>query len=258
MKRLFTLIALLGVMLGAAAQTENVYVWKNGVYTAFPINEVDSITFTLPSTPEDEPNDFPDAGEGVAVDLGLPSGTLWADRNVGADSPEGYGDYFAWGETEPKSTYNWDTYKWCNGSSNTMTKYCTESFYGYNYFTDSKTTLEPSDDAATANWGEKWCMPTKSQLSELLSKCTWAWTTQNGVKGYKVTGPNGNYIFLPAAGYRHSSLLDDAGSYGCYWPSSLGEGGDANYSYCLYYGSDDLGLYVNLRYCGHTVRAVVR
>ena len=244
-------------MLGAAAQTENVYVWKNGVYTAFPINEVDSITFTLPSTPEDEPNDFPDAGEGVAVDLGLPSGTLWADRNVGADSPEDYGDYFAWGETKPKDYYNWDTYKWCNGSYDTMTKYCTNRSYGYNSFTDGKTTLESTDDAATANWGEKWCMPTRDQLSELKSKCTWTWTTQNGVKGYKVTGLNGKSIFLPTAGCRYDSELYYAGSNGSYWLSSLSEY-DPDDSYCLFFDSAGHYLYGNGRCSGQTVRAVVR
>ena len=87
------------------------------------------------------------------VDLGLPSGTLWATCNVGASSPEGYGDYFAWGETEPKDYYDWSTYKWCNGNEVTLTKYCTDSFFGYNGFTDGKTELDPEDDAAYVNWG---------------------------------------------------------------------------------------------------------
>ena len=180
-----------------------------------------------------------------------------ADRNVGADSPEDYGDYFAWGEIQPKSTYNWSTYKWCNGDYDELTKYCTYSSYGYNGFTDGKTILEPSDDAATANWGEKWCMPTYDQLSELRSECTWTWTTQNGVKGYKVTGPNGNSIFLPAAGYRYYSNLYCAGSNGLYWSSSLYES-NPNYAYCLYFSSGSRSLYYYYRYYGHTVRAVVR
>lgn len=192
-----------------------------------------------------------------AVNLGLPSGTLWADRNIGADSPEDYGAYFAWGETKPKGEYDWSIYKWCNGSYNTMTKYCTNSSYGYNNFTDSKTTLEPADDAATANWGEKWCMPTYDQLSELKSKCTWAWTTQNGVKGYKVTGLNGNSIFLPAAGYRRDSGLAYAGSIGSYWSSSLREY-YPNYSYDLDFDSGSHGLDYGSRCYGRTVRAVVR
>ena len=110
---------------------------------------------------EPEP-DIDDTLDGHAyVDLGLPSGTLWATCNVGASSPEEYGDYFAWGETEPKNDYNWSTYKYCKGSSTTMTKYCTSSSYGT---VDNKTELEPSDDAATVNWGSNWQMPSLEQL----------------------------------------------------------------------------------------------
>ena len=97
------------------------------------------------------------------VDLGLPSGTLWATCNVGAETPEGYGDYFAWGETELKTTYNLSTYKYTNGSYDQLTKYCSNSSYGYNGFTDTLTVLLPEDDAATANWGDGWCMPTADQ-----------------------------------------------------------------------------------------------
>ena len=98
------------------------------------------------------------------VDLGLPSGTLWATMNVGASSPEGYGDNFAWGETAPKNVYNWSTYQWCMGSYDTFTKYCNISSYGYNGFTDNKLELDPEDDAATANWGPEWCMPSQEQI----------------------------------------------------------------------------------------------
>ncbi len=155
------------------------------------------------------------------VDLGLPSGLKWATCNVGANSPEEYGDYFAWGEVEPKTTYNWSTYKYCAGSITTMTKYCSKSGYGKDGFTDSKTVLDPEDDAAIANWGGAWRMPTTEEQDELREKCTWTWTTQNGVNGYKVTGPNGNSIFLPAAGYMYDSSLYNAGSLGFYWSSSL-------------------------------------
>ena len=161
-------------------------------------------------------------GEGIEngymyVDLGL--SVKWATCNVGANSPEGYGDYFAWGETSTKSTYNWSTYKWCNGSSSTLTKYNTRSSYGT---VDNKTQLELSDDAVRANWGGSWRMPTDAELTELREQCTWTWTNQNGVNGYKVTSKsNGNSIFFPAAGYRDDSLLYDAGSNGYYWSSSL-------------------------------------
>ena len=151
------------------------------------------------------------------VDLGL--SVKWATCNVGASKPEEYGDYFAWGETTTKSTYDWSTYKYCNGSSSTLTKYNTDSYYGT---VDNKTQLDLSDDAARANWGGAWRMPTDAELTELLEQCTWTWTTQNGIKGYKVTSKsNGNSIFLPAAGYHRGSSLAFAGSDGYYWSSSL-------------------------------------
>lgn len=179
-----------------------------------------------------------DKGKGGAengheyVDLGL--SVKWATCNVGATSPEEYGDYFAWGETKPKTTYDLITYKYCNGSYETMTKYCTSSTYGT---VDNKTTLELEDDAARVNWGGKWRMPTKAEQDELrdTSNCTWTWTTQNGVKGYKVTSKvNGNSIFLPAAGYRYDDYLINAGSNGSYWSSSLNTSGSGNAYYLLF------------------------
>ena len=147
------------------------------------------------------------------VDLGLPSGTLWATCNVGANSPEEYGDYFAWGETETKTDYSWDTYKFTTDGGSTFTKY-TE--------TDGKTTLDPEDDAAAVNWGGKWRMPTDDEWTELRENCTWTWTSLNGVNGYEVTSKtNGNSIFLPAAGRRNNDNLDKAGNDGRYWSSSL-------------------------------------
>jgi hypothetical protein len=147
------------------------------------------------------------------VDLGLPSGTLWATCNVGANTPEGYGNYYAWGETTNKETYNWDNYRYYDGSN--LTKYTGS---------DGLTTLQSSDDAATANWGAGWRMPTYDEMNELINNCTVTWTTQNGVNGRLFTGPNGNSIFLPAAGWRHNSALNDDGSYGLYWSSSLFNG----------------------------------
>ena len=170
------------------------------------------------------------------VDLGLPSGLLWATCNVGANAPEEYGDYFAWGETTPKDTYNWSTYQYCNGSYNTLTKYCNNSSYGYNGFTDNLTTLLPEDDAATANWGEGWRMPTKAEFEELYNHTTVTWTTQNGVNGRLFTASNGNSLFLPAAGYRGSSSLYYAGSYGDYWSSSLYTD-YPDYAWSLFFGS---------------------
>jgi hypothetical protein len=159
------------------------------------------------------------------VDLGLPSGTLWATCNVGADTPEGYGNYFAWGETQPKNYYEWSTYNYSYGSHTTITKYCYNSNYGYNGFTDNLTTLESSDDAATANWGTGWRMPTEADWRELMNNTTCTWTTQNGVNGRLFTAANGNSIFIPAAGCRYGNGLNYAGSRGYYRTSSL----DMNY-----------------------------
>jgi hypothetical protein len=189
-----------------------------------------------------------------AVDLGLPSGTLWADRNVGADSPEAYGDYFAWGETEPKDYYFWDTYQWCNGSDDTLTKYCTNSSYGTE---DGKNVLDLEDDAAYVNMGSEWRMPTPTEVKELINNCTWTWTTQNGVYGRKVTGPNSNSIFLPAAGYRYYGSLGSAGSDGHYWSSSLYES-RPYIAYYLGFYSANYNWYGITRCDGESVRAVVR
>ena len=189
------------------------------------------------------------------VDLGLPSGIKWATCNVGATTPEEYGDYFAWGETQPKDNYYWDSYKYCNGSYDTMTKYCTYSYYGT---VDNKTTLELTDDAAHVNWGGKWRMPTKAEQDELRSSsnCTWTWTTQNGVNGYKVTSKkNGNSIFLPAAGCRSYDNLSGAGSYGFYWSSSLGTS-DGYFAYRVSFGSSYVDWYGYNRCNGQSVRAV--
>ena len=188
------------------------------------------------------------------VDLGL--SVKWATCNVGATKSEDYGDYFAWGETQPKSTYNWSTYKWCNGSYNTLTKYCTNSDYG-TY--DGKSTLELADDAARANWGGSWRMPTKEEQDELRDNCKWECTTQNGVKGYKVTsnkkGYTKNSIFLPAAGCRDGSSLDDVGSCGRCWSNSLNTDNPSG-AYYLYFNSYGVGWDYYGRCYGRSVRPV--
>ena len=195
----------------------------------------------------------------VWVDLGLPSGLKWATCNVGAEKPEDYGNYYAWGEVLPKENYSWITYKYANGTSwgnPKLTKYCNDARYGDNGFTDNKTTLEPEDDAAYVNWGGSWRMPTDAEWGELQANCTWTWTTQNGVNGYQVTSKtNSNSIFLPAAGYRDDTVLSRVGSYGYYWSSSLLEN-DPSYARCLYFGSDDVGRYSDFRYYGLSVRPV--
>ena len=189
------------------------------------------------------------------VDLGLPSGLLWATCNVGSTTPEGYGDYFAWGETTPKETYNWSTYRYCNGDYNKLTKYCNNAEYGNDGFTDALTTLEASDDAATANWGSGWRMPTQTELNELKNSCTVTWVTYNGVNGRLFTGPNGNSIFLPAAGYRNGSSFYYVGSLGTYWSSSL-DTDDPYYAWGLHFDSGNYSMYDLIRNYGHSVRPV--
>ena len=188
------------------------------------------------------------------VDLGLPSGIKWATCNVDATAPEEYGGYYAWGETEEKEDYSWETYKWYNGSETTITKYCTDSDYG---IVDNKTTLDPEDDVAHVKWGGDWRMPTSAEQEELLNKCTWTWTEQNGVNGNRVTGPNGNSIFLPAAGNRYGTGLDYSGSSGDYWSSSLRES-RSNDACGLYFTSGRYDWYCNSRNYGLSVRPVCK
>ena len=167
------------------------------------------------------------------VDLGL--SVKWASCNVGASSPEDYGDYFAWGEIETKSTY---------ASSNSVTYSVSINDFSGN----------AGYDAATANWGGSWRMPTYTEIDELLDKCTWTWTTLNDVNGYEVTGTNGNSIFLPAAGYCKNSSLNAVGSYGYYWSSTPSSG--TNLAYCLYINSANAGIFSNSRYAGQSIRPV--
>ena len=169
-----------------------------------------------------------------AIDLGLPSGIKWATCNVGATKPEEYGGYYAWGETEEKEIYNWSTYKWSNGSDTIMTKYCTNSGYAT---VDNKTNLDLEDDVANVKWGGSWRMPTKAELDELLNNCIWSKSTLNNVNGYIVTGPNGNSIFLPAAGVCYDADLNFSGTRGHYWLSSLYDDNSSNYAYGFYFRS---------------------
>ena len=278
--------ALLMVSFSALAQIKMYLYFNDGTRVEYIASRVDSIKF---DSPIDEPDDSdkpgeeekpdgpvgpkpdpntPNANGHEYVDLGLPSGLLWATCNVGADSPEDYGDYFAWGETEPKSIYNWSTYKWMTDGMSSWTGVNKYTFadgqtsgvwYNSNgeFIGDNKTILELSDDAANANWGSDWRMPTKEEQDELRNNCTWTWSMKNGIKGYSVTGPNGNSIFLPAAGCRYGSDLYNAGFYGYYWSSSLGAGYSDD-AYYLGFNSDYVDWYYLNRYYGLSVRAVLR
>ena len=186
------------------------------------------------------------------VDLGL--SVLWATTNVGAEDPEQYGDYYAWGETETKDFYGWSTYKWCDGTENTLTKYCTNPKLGVDSFTDGLTTLLPEDDAAHVHWGAMWRMATKSEFQELINNCSWETTTLNGVKGYRVTSTIPGYtdrsIFLPLAGYHNHDLgASNVGTSVRYWSSS----GSNTSASDLYMAT----LEGNTRRIGMTIRPVL-
>lgn len=189
------------------------------------------------------------------VDLGLPSGLLWADRNVGAQSPEDYGNYYAWGETSPKEVYDWSTYAYGN-DYDALTKYCNMSDFGLNGFTDNLTTLEASDDAATVNLGGNARTPRDYEWRELMDNTTATWTTRNGVYGRLFTASNGKSIFLPAAGCRLGSNLEDAGEFGLYWSSSL-KTDFPNDAWDFFFNSyNQYVSYDGYRGFGYSVRAV--
>lgn len=150
------------------------------------------------------------------VDMGL--SVKWATTNIGASSPEQYGSYFKWGETEPRTQYDWKNYKWANGTTTSITKYNTKSEYGY---VDDWNFLDSNDDAAYVLWGEEWRMPTQYDFYELRHNCTWEWRMQNSVYGYKVTANNGNSIFLPAAGSYGANYMGEIHFAGYYWMKVL-------------------------------------
>ena len=208
------------------------------------------------------------SGPPEAVYLGL--SVKWASFNLGALKPEEYGDYYAWGETEPhyisldpliwkegkEAGYEWASYKWCMGSGNSLTKYCGTSSYGDNGFVDGKMVLAPEDDAAHVNLGENWRIPTDAEWSELRSRCTWEWTTENGVNGFKVTSINGNSIFLPAAGVISGTRVSSGGSGGTYWSSTLPPD-YPNFAGMLSFYDGDIENVSGLeRYIGFSIRPV--
>ena len=209
MKKTLSLIMLVMLMATGAMAQKVVLNYTNGETLKVEVSSLESITFE-------------DVHEWV--DLGLPSDTLWATCNVGANSPEEYGDYFAWGETEPKANFNWTTYFDTEDGGSTFKKY---------YNNGGLTELQPEDDAATANWGVSWQMPSLAQCKELYNSnyTTTTWTTLNGVNGRMVTSKsNSKSIFLPATGFRDGTTLKECGENGDYWTRSL----STRYSYFAY------------------------
>ena len=197
----------------------------------------------------DNEDKTPDGVE--AVDLGL--SVKWANMNVGATKDSGFGSYFAWGEVKPKKYYSWGTYIWSQGDSKFLLKYSTS---------DRKIQLTPSDDAARANWGGEWRMPTIEEYEELIdpAKCTWEWITKDGVNGYKVTGKKtGNSIFLPITGFRFYEGVQFRAIKGIYWTSML-YSGNPNKAWCLEFDFSDVDISFGKlsanRFSGRCIRAV--
>lgn len=279
MKRLIASILLFaGFLCGAKAQNDAMFVYRNDVWltdgaiNAFLKSDVDSMVCSQIGLDSLMHSDYvvqeiwtadsvyrirlavidsicftrglcPDHNHPHAIDLGLPSGTKWACCNVGASSPEGYGGYYAWGETSEKSYYDRDTYAYYN--SNTVEYvYLGSDIAGSSY------------DVAHVRWGGSWIMPSVERLEELFNYCTREWTTLNGVNGILVTGPSGGQIFLPAAGYRWFGGLYNAGFLGYYWSSTQDPDCSLN-AYGLYFRSGFWDWHdYHYRYYGHSVRAV--
>lgn len=192
------------------------------------------------------------------VDLGL--SVKWATCNVGASSPEEYGNYFAWGETCPKKDYSWSTLKYCNSIADPLTDN-KDNFSKYNMNADGiqdfKSLLDLDDDAAHINWGGSWRMPSNAEFNELINDCFWAWTSMEGKNGYKITSEsNGNSIFLPATGWGIGTSIEDEGIKGGYWSRSLGVDGLSNGAKNLFFVSRNYLMFSGYRKNGLSVRPV--
>lgn len=197
---------------------------------------------------------------GEWIDLGLPSGLLWRAYNLGATTPEGYGQYYAWGETSTKSHYDESTYVYLNESGDDpgFTKYCNQSYMGYNGFRDNLITLQPSDDAATVVLGNGARIPTSAEWQEMLDNTKSVWMNVNDVLGRKfISRINGNSFFLPASGDRSGACLYGVGDYGVYWSSSLSIDGSPDMVFAMDFSAYSPRLDDSFyRYAGYSVRAV--
>ena len=274
------LVALLAAQMpqNATAQADKYpfRLWKDGKIVAQTTTPVDSIVMSVKPTPAPKSQVLNEGGVGgtaptaaQAIDMGL--SVKWAPWNVGASKAEENGAYFAWGEINTKETYDWGTYYWmAEGQSDwtNINKYqiadgqFSADWYAKDQFIgDGKSTLESEDDAATANWGSGWRMPTMAELEELMNEdnCTWTWVenyNDSDLNGYEVKSKTtSGLLFLPAAGYRWVSVLLNAGDYGGYWSSEL-RSGDARSARCLYFDSSSRSSYDDYRSFGFSVRAV--
>ena len=252
MKKIITFFCLMLCMLATAQEAvDSMYIYRRDkTIVRIAVADVDSVTFVFPSS-----SFVPDVLASEAVDLGLPSGIKWASCNVGAAKPEEYGAYYAWGETEEKDCYNWNTYQWCNGGSNAIIKYCVGEAFGN---IDNKTVVEFEDDVACVKLGGDWRLPTNADFRELKENCIWTWDSVNDVNGYSIVGSNGNSIFLPAAGLRDGNNVNNIGSCGFYWSSSL-VNDENNQAYLLFFNRSTFDTEgVGERCFGYPVRPVCK
>ena len=239
-------LLLAALMMPAMAVADNGYV--QGDATGEGVVDMDDLTMLINYLLT---NEWTETGMPEnCVDLGMPSGTLWATCNIGATNPEDIGNYYAWGELEPKETYTWLNYIWNTPGSGTVTinKYNTD---------DNLTELLPEDDIAYVSWGSGWRMTSYDQFNELKSKCTKQWTEINGVKGHMLTGPNGNTIFIPAAG-TYANSANQVGTQGNYWSRTRATSGSnaQNNAHKLYFSQSSLTVMTSGRNTGLPVRAV--
>ncbi len=212
--------------------------------------------------PEVKDGSYAPAGV-VAVDLGLPSGTKWANVNLGASKPEDTGDYFAWGEIVGYSLessgehFAWSNYQWGNGDESSLTKYGFENKYGKFGVEDNLTILSLEDDAAHVIWGGNWHIPTSDDIKELVEKCTWTWVKHGDTNGYEIKGANGKSIFIPAAGERSGNEHRFLNTGGRIWTSTLASDDPRHAQYLLFYGGEHSLKDFN-RYYGLTIRPVTK
>lgn len=236
MKKFYVLLCIVFSLLSTLttkAQNEYLVIKRtDGTELKYTISSIDKVYFSQENTPS--------VTTGQAVDLGL--SVKWASYNIGATKPEEYGGYYAWGETEEKTNYTNTTYQYYDPNT-TIYMNIGSNISGTEY------------DVAHVKWGGNWKMPTLDQIKELINSCTWKWTVYNGVNGCTVTGPNGNSIFLPAAGYRDGTDLKSAGEYGSYAtvPQNVNTSIGVNH---LYFTSSVESWSLGFRYCGYTVRPV--
>ena len=270
MKKIFVTVSCMAVFCEASYSVSYIKIEREkGEAVNYEVDDISQIYFEDPDTVKVVWPKVAVDGEfdGYSfVDLGLPSGTLWATYNVGATEPKEFGNYYAWGETEPKDFYWWETYKWCDYEEEeryTQLKYVISDKNGV---VDSLMTRLPEDDAATVNWGDSWRMPTSEELYEFQNSCVWKWESRDGVGG-KIgkSKYNGKRIFLPSAGYKEYSYIERGDGEARYWSSTRN---DSDYGFtakafnfydgrlviyedcCMHPSTHDV-------YIGNSVRAVV-